>query len=196
MSKKKNIAGLVILAAGIILIAASVILLVVNAAGRRNSIVENEKTVAFFENLITVRENGSKDGRADTTMPVLEYNGEDYAAIIGSEVRSLKLPVLASWDKNSVNTVPCRFTGNPYDGSLVIGGVDAKGQFDFLSSVDIGEEFTVTDMKGEVFTYTVVTVKHAHSAEADVLIDSEYDFSFFAKSARSGEVLIVRCKLK
>ncbi len=108
----------------------------------------------------------------------------------------MKLPIRASWDKTAVKKVPCVFTGNPYEGTLIIGGIDAEGQFDFVSKIDIGDEVTVSDMKGYVFSYMVSTVKHAKNAKAKTLIDDNYDLTLFAKDKKTGDWLLVRCNMK
>ena len=92
--------------------------------------------------------------------------------------------------------VPCVFTGNPYEGSLIIGGVDSDGQFDFIPKIDIGDTVIVTDMKGYEFTYMVSTVKHAKNSKASTLIDENYDLTLFAKDKKTGDWLLVRCNMK
>ena len=40
--------------------------------------------------------------------------------------------------------------GSVYDGTLIVGGRSADGNFDFIDQLDAGEELTFTDMTGRV----------------------------------------------
>ena len=150
----------------------------------------------FLESVIPKRTAGFKEERSNNEMPSVSYDGQDYSAILSLSRLSVELPVRASWDAKAVKKVPCRFTGNPYEGTLIIGGTEADGQFDFVPKVDVGDEVCVTDMKGCVFTYTVSTVKHAKNAKAKTLIDDNYDLTLFAKDKKTGDWLLVRCNMK
>ena len=90
---------------------------------------------------------------------------------------------------------PCRFWGSVYDSSLVIGGADQQGQFDFCDQIDIGNAVIITDMTGAAFSYTVACVERAARADADWLLSEDYDLTIFAKDAFSLEYLAVRCRL-
>ncbi len=180
---------------GVLLIAAGLTIFIVSKISGRQSLADNREVCDFIENILPPRTPGIKEERSNPEMPVVSYEGQDYAAILEIIKHGVKLPVSAYWNKRSVNHVPCRFTGNPYDGTLIIGGVDQTGQFDFISDVDIGDKIVLTDMRAQEFTYTVATVRHAKNAKAETLIDPDYDLTLFAKDAKTGDWLLVRCKI-
>lgn len=171
-------------------------MLTVSLIVRRQGQTKNEEVTAFIEDLLPERTAGIMEERRFTALPVLAYDGRDYAALLEMPVQNVKLPVAAGWDKFGVNTVPCRFEGSPYDGSLIIGGVDRAGQFDFLEKTDVGQELTLTTLKGERFTYTVASVIHAKNSRTETLESGDADLTLFTKTGPFGETLIVRCKIK
>lgn len=193
MKNKYDAVQLLFLLIGSILLLVAIGFLISAITAPDNSGVDCDKIAAYLDSILPTRTIGVKEDRSNKTMPAVTYNGQDYAALLSVPRFSVKLPVRAAWDKNAVNRVPCRFTGSVYDGTLIIGGVDAGGQFDFVPEIDIGDELTVTDMKGEVFTYTVSTVKHAKNAKAETLTDTGYDLTLFAKDKKTGDWLLVRC---
>lgn len=178
------------------LLTAAAVLFCTEKAGRKRSIAGNAETVEFMEKVIPARKAGIKEDLSNPEMPSVRFEGCDYDALFEYGRFSVKLPVSSSWDRKNVNYVPCRFTGSVYDGTLIIGGVDAEGQFDFISQTDIGDTVTVTDMKGNVFTYGVEKVIHAKNAKASKLRDDNFDLTFFAKDKKSGSWLLVRCSMK
>lgn len=180
---------------GALLLAAAIGIFVYTQIDNKNNAADNKKTVAFLEEILPERTPGIKEDLSNSVMPSYSYKGEDYIALIEIPAHSVKLPVISEWNKKTVNSVPCRFFGSAYDGSLIVGGVDREGQFDFVSEIDIGDEVTVTDMRGQEYRYTVKTVKHAKNAEAETLSNGDYDLTLFAKSRSDGDYLLVRCNM-
>lgn len=194
--KSKSAFQIVLLILGCTLLLVSLVLFIISEIGYSRISVNTEDTVYFLESVIPDRTVGVKEERTNNEMPSVTYDGQDYSAIFSFSRLSVKLPIRSSWDKTAVNKVPCRFDGSVYDGSLIIGGVDAEGQLNFVRLVDIGDVITVTDMKGSVFTYTVSTVKHAKNAKSSTLTDKNYDLTLFAKDKKTGDWLLVRCNMK
>ncbi len=152
------------------------------------------KTVGFFEELLPERQNGIMEDRGNPEMPVFEYKGVNYAALLELSGYGIKLPVAARWDIAKLPEMPCRYSGSPYNGSLIIGGSSTDGQFDFLALLDPGDVVTVTDMKGYVFPYTVETVKHMKASDDLLYLNNEYDLTLFARSTDSEDYLVVYCR--
>ncbi|MCQ2355111.1 MAG: sortase [Clostridia bacterium] len=196
MKDKYDAIQKVLLLIGLALLLVSVVFLISALISSAKIEVNCDETVTHLESLLPTRTVGIKEERFNNTMPAVTYNGQDYSALLSVPRFSVKLPVRSSWDRNAVKKVPCVFTGNPYEGTLIIGGVDSDGQFDFIPKIDIGDTVVVTDMKGYEFTYTVSTVKHAKNAKAKTLIDEKHDLTLFAKDKKTGDWLLVRCNMK
>lgn len=196
MRNKTSAPQIAAIAVGTALLLAAALFLLLSRLSAERAEIDCDAAAAYMESVLPTRTAGLKEDRANKNMPALSYGGQDFSALLTVKRLSVKLPVRASWDKSAVNSVPCVFTGNPYDGTLIIGGVDAEGQFDFVPKIDVGDEIAVTDMKGYEFVYTVSTVKHAKNSKASTLIDGEYDLTLFTKDKRTGDWLLVRCRMK
>lgn len=183
----------ILLVLGIVILLVSVVFLIISLANSGRYKVDCDKTVDFIKSILPDSKVGMKEERSNSEMPSVYYDGQDFSALISIPRFSVTLPVRSSWNKYAVKEVPCRFTGNTYDGSLIVGGTDSKDQFDFVSEIDIGDTVLVTDMRGYEFTYSVSTVKHAKDAKAETLMDSDVDLILFAKDKKSGDWLLVKC---
>ena len=111
----------------------------------------------------------------------VEIDGNDVIGLLELPGRGIKLPVSAEWDSSEQSFRPARFMGSVYDGTLIVGGRSADGNFDFIDQLDAGEELTFTDMTGRVFRYTVHKIRHADNARAETLADSESALTLFVK---------------
>lgn len=151
--------------------------------------------VTQIEELLPEKTPGFPGSVSDSAMPVLEIGGTDYIALIEVPAYGVTLPVAGRWDTGKLSHYPCRFWGSVYDNSLVVGGSDQTGQFDFCDQINPGAEITVTALNGEEFTYSVERVDRADHAEADWLMQDDYDLTLFARSAFSLEYIAVRCML-
>lgn len=194
--RKSSPRGNLLLVIGILLISGAVLMMLSEWTAAHLHAIDNRETLAFLEQILPERTPGIREDRSNPEMPAAAFGNLDYSAVLAVPRLSVTLPVCNTWSRLNVRRVPCRFGGNPYDGTLIIGGADSAGQFDFLSRLDIGDGITVTDMTGREFSYTVKTVLHAKNARSETLIDVQYDLSLFARMEKSGEVLIARCSLR
>lgn len=153
----------------------------------------NSEIVQAIDSALPERREGLKDDLQNMEMPALEIGGEDYIALLEIPSVGCRLPVYGSWDKGKVFSHPCRFSGTVYDGSLIVGGYDRPGQFDFFDYISKDDPVMVTDMRGSVFSYVVDQMEYSGSAEAEVLTDSEADLTLFVRDARLMKYVILRC---
>ena len=156
----------------------------------------NAGIVQTMELILTDRREGMKDLDREKEMPVLELDGEDYVALLEIPVYGLKLPVCNVWDKGKAVLQPCRFSGSVYEGTLVIGGYDQVGQFDFFDRILDGTEVFVTDMTGSTFSYVVDQVERSKFAKEENLIKEGSDLTLFVRDAQLLEYVMLRCVLK
>ena len=156
----------------------------------------NGEIVQTMEAILIDRRQGTKDLECEPEMPALEIQGEDFIALLEIPSYGLKLPICNTWDKGKVVSYPCRFYGSAYDGTLIVGGYDQSGQFDFFDRIQNDTVVTVTDMTGSVFSYVVEQVERSGSAQADALMDEEADLTLFVRDAQVLEYIILRCVMK
>ena len=183
----------ILFAVGIILVLVSLITLLALQMNAKKAQTNAAELVKQIEEIIPERTNGMMDTYTVMDMPVLQIDGKDFIAIVDIPAFGVKLPVAGSWDSGKVSSFPCRFSGTVYDGSLIVGGADQKGQFDFFDRIYNETVIIVTDMTGAEYTYTVSEIIRSDSAETDVLINTDADLTLFVRDAYSLEYIIVRC---
>ena len=140
------------------------------------------------------RSAGNVLAHSDSQMPVLQIDGEDFLGLLEIPMHDVKLPIYSQWEKSKLSAYPCCFWGSVYASSLIIGGVDAAGQMDFLTKVDIGDSVIVTDMTGAEFLYNVEKIERSKTAVAEKLYSTEEALILFAREKYSLEYVIVRCR--
>lgn len=189
---RNNLIRIIVFVIGVGLLAGSGILFLTSQNKEQQTAADNAAVCFFLKETVPSVTDGFIDGRTNVEMPTLYYDGRSYAALLEVPEFGISLPVCSTWDKAAAASVPCRFSGSPYDGTLIIGGVDAVGQFDFLSRFDVGDTVTVTDMNGVRFTYTVAAVRHAQDARTETLKDEGSPLTLFAKDRKTDQWLLVR----
>ena len=189
----KNRKGMLPLIIGSALILAGLCLfLIFQFRGHRGD-KQMEAVASQINTLLPERSQGVPGLATDSRMPVLEIDGQDYAALVEIPAFDLALPVADRWDSQKLTAGPVRFHGSAYDGSLVIGGVDREGHFAFCSQIDLGATVTVTDMTGAQFTYTVSRIDRSDTATSDWLISPDHGLTLYCRDATSLQYVAVRC---
>lgn len=186
----------VIFVFGCLLIVTGLVLILTLKFQAKQAEQMNDQIVQNMENILCDHREGMQESECETEMPVLELDGVDFAALLEIPLYDLKLPVCNVWNKNSIMSYPCRFDGTIYNGTLIIGGYDQSGQFEFFDYISEGTEVLVTDMTGAVFSYKVSRVERSKSADIDVLKNEGTDLTMFVRDAQLLEYIIVRCTLK
>ena len=181
------------LLAGLLLVLVSFGLLAVTILRTNAAASTAAELAAELEKTMPPRSVGLMDSYTNMEMPAFSLDGQDFIGTVTIPAFQTVLPIASVWDAGTVSSFPCRFWGTVYDGSLVLGGADQKGQFDFLEQIQNGDSVLVTDMTGAQFSYRVSAIHRADSARADILLDGQSDLTIFARNARSLEYIIVRC---
>lgn len=107
-------------------------------------------------------------------MPVKTVGGLDYVALLEIPALEKSLPVLSTWSYPALKQAPCRYTGSAYDGNLTIVAHNYHSHFGDLSSLSAGDAVTVTDMDGNVFSYTVAELNTIPPTAIEEVTDSGY----------------------
>lgn len=188
--------GKIVFMLGFVLIVCGLALLLLWQMRTKQASQTNAEIVQTVEGILPDRRKGTMDPELVRDMPALELQGEDYIALLEVPAYGLKLPVCGLWSKGKVLSSPCRFQGSAYNGSLVIGGSDQPGQFDFFAEIQPGAGVTVTDMTGCTFYYEVVRVDRSDSAREEILTDKDSDLTLFVRDAQLLEYIILRCVVK
>ncbi len=181
---------------GILLIVGAVSLTVFQSVGQRMTAESNGEIVKQLFALMPTVHSGPRDDRVDMTMPMLEIDGENFVGILEIPLYEKQLPVCGGWSRHKVSSFPCRYDGNLYDGSLIIGGSDGAGQFDFMKTISMGDFVFLTDMMGGRYCYRVDWVEKTSDASAENLRSDGADLVLFARNSYSLDYTVVQCSLE
>ena len=197
MSKTKSgKLTLLLTVAGIGLILAAVLGVVINgilidrAEKRASEIVETMRM------LMPDVADGGIDDRVNLTMPMLELDGENFVGLVEVPQYESVLPIYGEWKPSKVSDFPCRYMGTLYDGSLIIGGSDNQGQFDFTKLITNDDVVYVTDVSGLRYSFVVTEVIKTTDVSTGNLTAGEADLVLFARNTYSLDYTVIRCVLK
>lgn len=179
----------------IALIVLSVGLLLFSRLYAKNAQAAAAVTVSKIETLLPPATSGVPGEYSDPEMPALQVDGCDYIGLLRFPAYGVSLPIAGQWSDLRILSCPCRFYGSVYDSTMIIGGNDQQGQFDFFDRMDLGDKVVLTDMMGTEFTYTVERIDRAKSADYETLSSGEYPLTLFVRSAYSMKYIFVRCSL-
>lgn len=127
----------------------------------------------------------------DTDMPALTLDKTDFISILEFPKQNRKFPINAKWEKTYAT--PCRYAGSIYDGSLVIGGTNQNGQFDFIKTVCVNDKVLCTNMTGTQYSYTITDITYRKHADNDTIYESNDDLIIFVKNMYAFEYIFIRC---
>lgn len=188
--KNKKIISIISITLGAILVIVSIGLLVYSMRGYE---IDTNNAIVQIEKLLPKITQSVPQEKGNNTMSSMEIDGESYVALLEMDMYKFKMPVRSVWDEKAVDAVPCRYSGSIYNNSLVIAATDAEGQMDFVNSVNTGDRLTVTDMRGEQFSYKVVKVENSNTATDEELNTDEFDLTIFVEYSGPTDYLFIRC---
>lgn len=151
--------------------------------------------VGQIESRLPGPREGDPKNYSDAAMPVLQLGGSDFVGILEIPAFGVSLPIGNTWGRSEASRYPCRFQGSAYDSSLILGGIDKKGQLDFCGKLDLGDRIIVTDMTGTEFSYEVIRIDRRKAADSSTLTESESHLTLFARNTTSAGYIIVRCRI-
>ena len=180
---------------GLALVLASCALLLISegvAAWNRRALVEITQQIRSG---LPQRTEGDPESYSSTAMPVRQIRGRDFVALVEFPAYGVSLPVENQWDPANAAAHPCRFWGSAYDNSLIVGGVDRKGQLEICGQLDLGDKVLVTDMAGAQFSYEVVHIDRRSQVDEATMAEMDCDLILFARNSTVGNYILVRCRL-
>ena len=163
--KNKSLRTILPVVLGIILITAAAVLLINKNSIEPAPVVDIRADVSAIEDVLPPKTAGAITPRYYYGMPMMSVDGRDYIGLLELEDYNIKLPVFARWDEQTAKSAPCKYFGNVYDGSLVIGGANTDASFSFLTKLDKDDNVSFTDLTGKVFSYKVSAIKHLQNTD-------------------------------
>ena len=126
-------------------------------------------------------------------MPTVTLNGYRYIGVLEIPALELSPPVMEEWDYDRLNISPCRFTGNLYDGDLVLCAHNYPQHFGNLKELDVGAAVHFTDAEGNVFRYEVKAIDSVGGDDLDGMLGGEWDLTLFTCTTSGQTRYVVRC---
>ena len=157
------------------------------------SIRKNTEISGQIQALLPDRRSGIPSDYSLAEMPILQIDSTDYVCLLEVPSLELSVPVENQWQAGLLSTRPGRFWGSIYDGTLILGGGNHKGSFDFCAQLDLGDQILVTDMQGTQFRCSVARIIRSNSADFEDLSDETYPLTLFVRAQYEARYIIVRC---
>ncbi len=193
MSKPKVKGSTVTLWLGMLLLLTAALLLCITQISQKQAAADVKTVSQKLYSLMPSVHTQLPDDRVNVMMPAIQVEGISYCGIIELPLYGTALPICASWDKTAALSVPCKYMGSVYDGSLMIGGSDKQGQFDFVQQITKGDRVYITDMTGGKYAYTVSVVKKASHLPTEYLESIDADLVLFARNSFSLDHTVIGC---
>ena len=131
----------------------------------------------------------------DRELSVLEMDGHRYVGTISIPVIDVTLPVQEDWSPMLLKTSPCRYTGSPYQGNLIICAHNYTTHFGQLKNLLPGDEVLFTDVEGNEFRYTVVELENLASTAVEEMENGAWNLTLFTCTLGGQMRVTVRCGL-
>ncbi len=195
MSKPRIKVSTITLLLGVLLIIIAMVLLIMTQMSQKQAAYDSKEIVTQLRTMMPEVHDEVPDDRVNMMMPAMTLDGISFCGIIELPIYNTELPIRQSWDKTAALYVPCKYLGSLYDGSLIIGGSDKHGQFDFMQQITKGDCVYITDMVGGKYSYTVSVVKKSSNVSTDYLKSMDADLVLFARNTYSLDYTVVLCKL-
>ena len=154
-----------------------------------------EKTVETLYSLMPQITNGAPNDRANPQMSAIEVDGKNFVGIIEVPAYDRSLPIYASWDRDMISHFPCRLLGSVHDSTLIVGGSDGEGQFDFASDISIGDTVYVIDTLGVRYRYRVSNIRRTNDVSTENLTKEQAALTLFAKNSLDFDYTVIYCEI-
>lgn len=119
----------------------------------------------------------------------------EYVGALEIPSLDLQLPVAAYWDPGFAKSAPCRYTGSPYTGDMIIAGHNYRQHFGKLRKLPMGSEIYFTDLDGNTFTYKAVSVESVDGQDVETMKagSDAWDLTLFTCNFSGQARTAVRC---
>lgn len=189
---------------GLLLIAAALFLADFNIMEERKAARTSGKAVRILEETIVdaaakkaeQRETEIPDHQLnpDMNMPTEQVNGISYIGILQIPSLGLELPIIDTWDEDSLKIAPCRYSGSAYKDRFCICAHNYRSHFGKLDEIHIGDAIVFTDIDGNEFSYEVIDIETISATETKILQEREGSLFLFTCTLSGQNRILVRCR--
>ena len=195
--------GWIIMMAGLLCMAAALAVFLHNRFESQHAQTESAKIVAELSEQISAESEAQSEtfptDNPDRSMPELTVQDARYAGILAIPELDLELPVLASFDYDSLQVTPCLYSGTIYRKNMVIGAHNYDAHFGRISDLRIGSEVNFTDVENNTYHCEVVSLEMLKPNQNDILTEkqheNDWEITLFTCNYSGTERITVRCKI-
>ena len=189
--------------AGLLCMAAALAVFLHNRFESQHAQTESAKIVAELSEQISAESEAQSEtfptDNPDRSMTELTVQDARYAGILAIPELDLELPVLASFDYDSLQVTPCLYSGTIYRKNMVIGAHNYDAHFGRISDLRIGSEVNFTDVENNTYHCEVVSLEMLKPNQNDILTEkqheNDWDITLFTCNYSGTERITVRCKI-
>lgn len=201
----RNKRGRICIAAGIVLLLMAMGLTAYNILDDARAYTGSQKALTQLLDVEIEREELSQDlpeyilpdymVDARVEMPVVEIDGNSYIGYLSIPSLELELPVLSEWSYPNLKIAPCRYYGSIYLDNMIIAAHNYNRHFGRIHSLEAGDEVCFTDMDGNEFHFSVLSIEQLWPYQAKEMAESdgEWDLTLFTCTVGGRQRVTVRC---
>ena len=105
----------------------------------------------------------------------------------------LELPILSNWSYENLKTAPCRYSGSPRDGDLVLLAHNYKTHFGPIRRLKPGDRVVFQDTEGTVFEYQVAATEVVSPSALEEVTAGVHDLTLITCTYGGKTRLVVSC---
>lgn len=130
-------------------------------------------------------------------MPTVKVNNEKYIGIVEVPELKVSLPINSTWSYNKLKSSPCLYSGSIYTNDAIIMAHNYRSHFKPLWRAKTGMTVLIRDMDGNLFDYTVSSIKNLFPEDVLELqsLAQEYDLVLFTCTYGANERIVLGCNL-
>lgn len=127
-------------------------------------------------------------------MPTMEIDGKEYIGYLSVPVLSLNLPVMSEWSYPNLKISPCRYVGSVYLDNMVLCAHNYERHFGNLKTLSPGELITFTDVDGNIFYYSVLSLEQLQPTAVPEMVEGDWDLTLFTCTVGGQFRWTLRCE--
>ena len=174
----------ILLISGSLLLSAALALTCFNVADAHRAGAAAERAqCSLAEHIAVVSQTSFEDDETpllpETEPATVTVENVNYMGVLELPGLGLSLPVAASWDYDSLQDTPCRYSGSPHDDNLVICAHNYYSHFGRIGELSPGDEAVFTDCRGNRIVYTLAEGETLEPGDVGRMTDSGYALTLF-----------------
>ena len=133
------------------------------------------------------------DGNNIIVMDSLAISEYEFIGYLSIPTLRLNLPVMSEWNYDNLNLAPCRYSGSPATDDFVIAAHNYSSHFGFISSLNVGDTVSFTDVHLRQIGYKVELIDTLSPTDVNDMTAGEYDLTLFTCTYSGQARITVRC---